>query len=217
MKIEIFSDFVCPFCYIAKRELELAIEQAGYAGQVTIEMKAYELSPNSSLQSVNYIDSLIEHGMSREKVEQLTANITDRAKEVGLTYNFEEMTVTNTYSVHRLAKWMKQFSKEAEFTEAVMRGYFTQGLDLSRDDGLLAIVRALGLDEVDAANVLATDRFEEEVKRDQYDVQQIGVTRVPFFVFENRYGIIGAEPNEVFVRTLHQAAEIAGIQAREQQ
>lgn len=216
MKIEIFSDFVCPFCYIAKKELELAIDQAGYSGQVEIEMKAYELSSEAPLQSVPYMDSLLEQGMTREKVEQLTASITDRAKEVGLTYNFEEMTITNTHRVHRLAKWAKQFGKEVEFTEAIMNGYFTKGVDLSRDEELLKVVRAFGLDEVDAANVLATDRFEDEVKRDKYDVQQVGVSRVPFFVFENRYGIIGAEPNEVFVRTLHQAAEVAGIQAPKQ-
>lgn len=217
MKIEIFSDFVCPFCYIAKRELELAIDRAGYSGQVEIEMKAYELSPDAPFQSASYIDSLIEQGMSREKVEQLIASITERAKEVGLTYNFEEMTVTNTHRIHRLAKWAKQFGKEAEFTEAIMNGYFTKGVDLNREEKLLEVVRTLGLNEVDAADVLATNRFEEEVKRDQYDVQQVGVTRVPFFVFEDRYGIIGAEPNEVFVRTLHQAAEVAGIQASKQQ
>ncbi len=217
MKIEIFSDFVCPFCYIAKKELELAIDQAGYSGQVEFEMKAYELSPDAPLQSVSYTDSLLEQGMSREKIEQLTINIVERAKEVGLTYNVEKMTLTNTHHVHRLAKWAKQFNKEVEFTEAIMNGYFTQGFDLSHNETLLEVVRTLGLDEVDAADVLAANRFEEEVKRDQYDVQQIGVTRVPFFVFENRYGIIGAEPNEVFVRTLHQAAEVAGIQAPEQQ
>ena len=214
MKVEIFSDFACPFCYIAKKELELAIDQAGYSGQVEIEMKAYELSSDAPLQSVPYIDSLLEQGMTREKVEQLTASITDRAKEVGLSYNFEELTISNTHRVHRLAKWVKQFGMEAEFTEAIMNGYFTQGLDLSHDEELLEVVRVLGLDDVDAADVLATDRFEDEVKRDQYDVQQVGVTRVPFFVFENRYGIIGAEPNEVFVRTLHQAAKVAGIQPR---
>lgn len=214
MKIEIFSDFICPFCYIAKKELELAIDKAGFSDQVEIEMKSYELLPDAPLRSVPYIDSLVGKGMSREKVEQLTTSIAERAKEVGLTYNFEEMTITNTHRVHRLAKWAKQFGKEAAFTEAIMSGYFTQGLDLSQDEELLEVVRDLRLDDIDAADVLATDRFEDEVNRDQYDVQQVGVTRVPFFVFENRYGIIGAEPNEVFVRTLHQAAEVAGVQAR---
>ena len=106
-------------------------------------------------------------------------------------------------------KWTKQFGKEAAYTEVLMNGYFTAGMDLNDDAVLLKVVADLGLDV--AKSVLTLNDFMEVLDLDRYDAQQIGVQSVPFFVFENRYGIKGAEPNEVFVRTLHQAAEVAGI------
>lgn len=214
MKIEVFSDFSCPFCYIGKRELEQAIKEAGYTDQVEIEYKSYQIDPTAPKETGQsfYEHFMAQQNVTREEAEQMTIGITERAKEVGLTYQFAEMKKVHTEKAHRLAKWTKQFGKEAAYIEALMAAYLMEGKDLNDDAMLLAVIKELGLDVAEAQQVLNTNEaFKEELDKDRYDAQQIGVQSVPFFVFENRYGIKGAEPNEVFVRTLHQAAEIAGI------
>ena len=213
MKIEVFSDFTCPFCYIGKRELERAIEIAGYTDQVEIEYKTYQIgedTPKENAPSL-YEGMAAKYDSSLEEVKGMTQGIAMRAEEVGLQYDFDVMKTAHTEKAHRLAKWTKQFGKEAAYTEALMSGYFTAGQDLNDESVLLKVIAELGLDVEAAKSVLASNDFIEALDKDRYDAQQIGVQSVPFFVFENRYGIKGAEPNEVFVRTLHQAAEIAGI------
>ncbi|KOS63257.1 DsbA family oxidoreductase [Lysinibacillus agricola] len=214
MKIEIFSDFTCPFCYIGKRELERAIDLAGYSGQVEIEFKAYQIGPDTPKKDAPtlYEGMAAKFDSTIEEVKEMTKGIAMRAEEVGLHYNFEDMKTAHTEKAHRLAKWTKLFGKESAYTEALMSGYFTEGKDLNDEEFLLKVIGNLDLDVEIAKGVIASKDFSEVLNKDRYDAQQLGVQSVPFFVFENRYGIKGAEPNEVFVRTLHQAAEIAGIQ-----
>jgi len=214
MKIEVFTDFTCPFCYIAKRELELAVDTAGYEGQVEIEYKTYQISPDTpKVNAPTFLDALaLKYNGTREEVRDMTESMASRAAEVGLYYHFEKMTTAHTEKAHRLAKWTQQFGKASVYTEALMAGYFTAGEDLNEDSFLLKVIAQLDLDIEEAKNILASNAFSDALDQDRYDAQQLGIQSVPFFVFENRYGIKGAEPNEVFVRTLHQAAEIAGIQ-----
>ncbi|MFJ7186198.1 DsbA family oxidoreductase [Lysinibacillus xylanilyticus] len=214
MKIEVFSDFTCPFCYIGKRELERAIDMAGYSGQVEIEYKTYQIGPHTPKKDAPtlYDGMAAKFDSTLKEVKEITKGIAIRAEEVGLRYNFEDMKTAHTEKAHRLAKWTKQFGKESVYTEELMSGYFTEGKDLNDDGFLLKVIENLSLDVEIAKDVLASNDFSEALDRDRYDAQQLGVQSVPFFVFENRYGIKGAEPNEVFVRTLHQAAEVAGIQ-----
>jgi len=214
MKIEIFSDFTCPFCYIGKRELERAIDLAGYTGQVEIEYKAFQIAPDTPQKNAPllYEGMMEKFDSTLEEVKEMTKNIAMRAAEVGLHYNFEEMKTAHTEKAHRLAKWVRQFDKELVYTEALMSGYFLEGEDVNDSKYLLTVIEALDLDVNLANEIIASNAFSEDLDKDRYDAQQLGVQSVPFFVFENRYGIKGAEPNEVFVRTLHQAAEIAGIQ-----
>jgi len=211
MKIEVFSDFSCPFCYIGKKELERAITEAGYTDQVEIEFKAFQIDSDASKEvGQSYYEYIMaHHKVTLEQAEHMTADIMERAKEVGLAYNFSAMKKVHTENAHRLAKWTKQFAKEAAYTEALMAAYFIDGKDLNDEAVLLAVIQKLNLDVAEAKEVLSDSKaFIEELDKDRYDAQQIGVQSVPFFVFNNRYGIKGAEPNEVFVRTLHQAAEI---------
>ncbi|MGE6514943.1 DsbA family oxidoreductase [Lysinibacillus sphaericus] len=216
MKIEIFSDFSCPFCYIGEKELERAIEEAGYTGQVEIEFKAFQIAPEAPRElGQNFYEYwMAHHQVTLEEVKQMTAGIVERAKEVGLAYNYDEIKTAHTENAHRLAKWTKQYSKDVDYNEALMAAYFIEGKDLNDEAVLLAIIKNLGLNIAEAKEVLSSsDAFMEELHKDRYDAQQIGVQSVPFFVFENRYGIKGAEPNEVFVRTLHQTAEMVGLKS----
>lgn len=214
MKIEVFSDFTCPFCYIGKRELERAIGIAGYTGLVEIEYKAFQIDPDiPKVNAPSFYEALAKkYDVTLEEVKDMVEGIATRATEVGLHYDFAKMKTAHTEKAHRLAKWTQQFGKATAYTEALMAGYFKDGEDLNKDEFLLKVIAQLDLDREVAAGILASTDFSEELDKDRYEAQQLGVQSVPFFVFENRYGIKGAEPNEVFVRTLHQAAEIAGIQ-----
>lgn len=212
MKIEMFTDFVCPFCYIGKVQLEQAIREAGYEGQVEIEYKAYQLDPSAPTSAApHYLDSLrAKFNGNEKKMTELMASIQGRAGEVGLTYNFDAMKTANTEKLHRLAKWAATFDKGNQLVDVMTKGYFTEGLDLNDEQAVMRQVAALGLDVEAAKAVYHSDAYQKDIDMDRYDAMQIGVQSVPFFVFENRYGIVGAEPDEVFVRTLHQAAKIAG-------
>lgn len=203
MKIEIFSDFACPFCYVGKRRLEQAIHELGMEEQVELEFKAYQLNPNADrVESKPLINE--KQLATAEKLEAIEAH----AAEVGLTYDMEKVLVGNTENAHRLAKWAKTFGRDAVFIEETMHRYFTKGLNVNSIEQLLAIVAHVELPVAEARAVLEDgNAYQEELAADRYDIQQIPVTSVPFFVFENRYGIKGAEPLRIFKETLLQTAD----------
>lgn len=203
MKIEIFSDFACPFCYVGKRRLEQAIHELGMEEQVELEFKAYQLNPNADrVESKPLINE--KQLATAEKLEAIEAH----AAEVGLTYDMEKVLVGNTENAHRLAKWAKTFGRDAAFIEETMHRYFTKGLNVNSIEQLLAIVAHVELPVAEARAVLEDgNAYQEELAADRYDIQQIPVTSVPFFVFENRYGIKGAEPLRIFKETLLQTAD----------
>ncbi len=211
MKIEIFSDFACPFCYIGKKRLEQVIHELGFEKEVELEYKAYQLNPYASkTETKSFYEGLMEkYHSTQEEVEENTSSIGEHAKEVGLFYNFDIMKVGNTENAHRLAKWARTYDKEAAFIEAMMDHYFTKGLDVNDQEALIEVANSVGLPTEEAKIVLESDQFSAELAKDRYDAQQLQVQSVPFFVFENKYGIIGAEPLEVFTRTLKQAKEAA--------
>lgn len=209
MKIELFSDFACPFCYIAKKRLSRAIQELGLQQEVQIEYKAYQLDADAPTEGVILsIDSMREY-MSAEKIADMQKMITEMAAEEGLVYDFDNMKSGNTETLHRLSKWAATQQKEHDFIEAIMDAYFTKGLNPNSAEEVLAVVAQLGLSTEQAAHVMQTDAYAEELRKDAYDVQQVPVTSVPFFVFENRYGIVGAEPLEVFTKTLKQAQALS--------
>lgn len=195
MQIEIFSDFACPFCYIAKTRLDEAIAELEMTDNVNIVYKAYELKPDASK----------EQSPKIELKQEVQDAIRQHAKEVGVTFNFEKLTAGNSENAHRLAKWAANQGKGKLFFDTVMQRYFEEGLNLNDEAALLAVVQDAQLPVDEARGVLQSDAYVEELAADRYDAQQLQVTRVPFFVFNNQYGIIGVEPIEVFVKTLKQA------------
>ncbi len=209
MKIEVWSDFVCPFCYIGKRKLENALSELGFNDKVEVVYKSYELNPNASLSPVGRGAEAFAatKGISVAKAEELYRQIKSRAAEYGLTYNTETLLQVNTLKAHRLAKWARTYDKENELTEMIMDAYFRLGADISNNDTLLTFVDALGLNKEEALDVLTSEKFLDEVKYEKFEARQLEVRGVPFFVFSNRYGIAGAEEDEVFTRTLKQTMD----------
>lgn len=215
MKIEIWSDYVCPFCYIGKKQLEKAIQDTGLAGQVELIYKSYQLDPNTSTDSNKTMHEALagKYGMSIEKAKEMTRGVAERAQEVGLTYNFDDMMVENTLKAHRIVKWAQQQGDVSQLVESLLHSYFIEAKRIGQDDVLLAIIEEHGFNREKAAEVLASDVFTEEVETDIQEGLKLGVRGVPFFVFNQTYGISGAQPQEVFENTLLQVAEEEGLQA----
>jgi predicted DsbA family dithiol-disulfide isomerase len=143
----------------------------------------------------------------------MTSGVTERAKEVGLAYNFEEMKSANTVKAHRLTKWaQKNYPEQAAMlTEELLQAYFIDGKAIGQDEELLAIAEKVGLNKEQASNVLATELYANDVNQDILEAREIGVKGVPFFVFNNKWGISGAQPQQLFEQTIEQAAQDAGL------
>lgn len=213
MKIEIWSDYVCPFCYIGKKQLEIALDGLGYGDAIEVEYKSFLLDPTTPEDAAgSVLEKLSEkYGMSIEEAKKMSDGIAMRAKEVGLDFNFEDMKNANTVKAHRLAKWAEAQGKGKEYTERVLKAYFTEGELIGQSDVLLTLIEEVGLSRDVAQQVLASDDYLQDMQQDIAIAQQLGVRGVPFFVIDQKYGISGAQPNEVFEQTITKAAEEAGL------
>jgi len=210
MNIDVWSDFVCPFCYIGKRRLEQALEQFPQQDAIKIEFKSFELDPNAAVYSGKSIHEAIaeKYNMSIEEAKKTNAGLSQQAEGVGLTFDFESMKPTNTFKAHRLAKYAKSLGMEAVLTEKLLHGYFTDAANLSENDALVAIAVAAGLEKSEVLAVLNNETaFADEVRADEALAQQYGVTGVPFFVINNKYAISGAQPVETFKEAIAKVLE----------
>jgi predicted DsbA family dithiol-disulfide isomerase len=206
MKIEIWSDFVCPFCYIGKRRLEQSLETFKHQDEVTLEFKSYQLDPNAETKPNQNMQEYLSKtkGMPIEQVRQMTKNIEMQAKEVGLTYHFDSMQHTNTFAAHRVAKYAERQGKGNEMTEKLMHAFFTDSQLISDYEVLQGLAAEVGLDQVEVASILKNEAYAKEVRDDQEQARQLGIQGVPFFVFNEKYALSGAQPTEVFVGALEQ-------------
>jgi len=216
MKIEVWSDYVCPFCYIGKKQLEKAIKNSGYDGQIDVEFKSFLLDPTTPIDTEESIYTSLarKYNMSEQEVENMTKNVASRAKEVGLDYNFDDMKTANTTAAHRLAKLAAEQGKAEIYNERLMKAYFLEGEAIGRHDVLKRLAKEAELDMETVQRVLESNEYEEAIEQDIYEAQQIGVRGVPFFVFNNKYGVSGAQPQGLFEQTIEQAASAAGLKKR---
>lgn len=207
MLIEIWSDIVCPFCYIGKRRLENALEQFSNQDRIEIIWKSYQLSPGLKTnpeQSINQF--LAEHKqIPVEEAEKMNDYVTEMAAEVGLTYHFEKAVVANSFNAHRLIHLAKTSGKQHEAEELLFRSYFTDGKNIDDTKTLVQLGTELGLNKDVVRSVLNGTEFAEEVRKDVYDAFQVGVKGVPFFVFDRKYGISGAQPASLFTQVLEKS------------
>lgn len=209
MKIEVWSDYVCPFCYIGKRKLEAALAAFPHKDSVDITFKSYQLNPQAkNYHGQNYLEELAEQLGTMEQVKQMTANVKEQAALVGLDYDFEQMKSTNTYTAHRLTKYAETVGKANALTEALLQAYFIDGKDIGHTDDLVAIAQSVSIDEVGAREVIEnTDAYRAEVEKDLQEAVQYQITGVPFYIFNQKYAISGAQPVETFTQALNQVWE----------
>lgn len=207
MQVEIWSDFVCPFCYIGKRRFEAAVSQ--FEGQEEIEViyRSFELDPRAKRDNNTDIHNLLasKYGMSREEAKAMNENVGNQAKEIGLTYHFDTMIPTNTFDAHRLMHFAKQQEKLSDMTERLLKAYFTDSENISDHNTLAKLAAEVGLDQQESLAMLASDEYTQAVHADVEEGQKLGIQGVPFFVINRKYAVSGAQPTEVFLSALEKA------------
>ncbi|MED1438783.1 MAG: disulfide bond formation protein DsbA [Bacillaceae bacterium] len=203
MKIEIWSDYVCPFCYIGKRRMEKALELFPHKEQAEIVFRSFELDPTAKKEYDLSIHEIIaqKYGISVEEAKRANNDVAKQAESVGLTFRFEEMKPTNTFDAHRLAKYADKKGKGREMHERLFYAYFTESKLISDHQVLVELAEEIGLDGDEVKQVLSSSQLEEEVRKDEQEASRLGVRGVPFFVINRKYAISGAQPTEVFLKS----------------
>lgn len=207
MKVEIWSDVMCPFCYIGKRKFETALQQFEHQNDVEVVWKSFQLQPDMKTDPTkNTIQHLAESkGWTMEHAKEMTSHVVKMAQEVGLNYNFDKAVVANSFDAHRLVQFAKTKAKGDAMEEQLFKAYFIDGKNTADHATLTALAIEIGLNETEVKEVLATDAFSDNVQEDIYQSRQIGVTGVPFFVLNDKYAVSGAQASETFLGALQQA------------
>jgi protein disulfide-isomerase len=204
MKVEIWSDIMCPFCYIGKRKFENAIAQFKEKDNIEIIWKSFQLAPTMKTEANKNIHQfLAEHkGMSLEQATSMNNNVANQAKQVGLVYNFDSTIPANSLMAHRFSHWAKTKGLQLQAEEELFKAYFTDGKNIDDMETLVQLGQKIGLDATETKKVLESNQYENEVNQDIYEAQQIGVRGVPFFVFDRKVAVSGAQDTTVFLETL---------------
>ncbi|TCD00512.1 DsbA family oxidoreductase [Pedobacter psychroterrae] len=207
MKVDIWSDVRCPFCYIGKRKFETALAQFEHQEQVEVEWHSFELDPNAeTVPGANPASHLADkYGKPLEWAEEMQANVTQTAAEVGLTFNLDKSVVANSFDAHRLIQLAKTEGLGDEIEEQLFIAHFTDGKNIADHQTLIEIGISIGLEELTLRKMLNGTDFTDEVRYDEQTAQNIGVRGVPFFVLNQKLGVSGAQAPETFLSALQQA------------
>ncbi|WP_336930004.1 DsbA family oxidoreductase [Acinetobacter tandoii] len=210
MRVDIWSDVVCPFCYIGKKRLEAAAEQAGV--ELEVHWHSFELDPEAPLrQEISNSERLAQkYGRTLAEVEDMQRNIAAMAAAEGIEFNWENANSGNTFNAHRIIHLAQSKGLGSEAKEAFFYSYMTQGLPIGERETIEDVAARIGLNPVEVDDVLNSDEYADFVKFDQEVARdQLNVTGVPFFVFDQRVALAGAQPREVFLQVLEKAMETA--------
>lgn len=209
--IEIWSDVVCPFCFVGKRKIEQAIARLGVEQQVELSWHSFQLDPefplNKSMSTSAYLSE--RKGYPADQVTAMQQHLEVNGKNYGIDFQFNKALSFNTFDVHRLIQWSKTFNKSNELKEAFMLAFFTNGLDLSKQENIIAVVEKIGLDGKAAEQILSSQQYKTEVENDIKKAQALGIRGVPFFLINAKEAISGAQDDQVFENALSSALKNA--------
>ena len=209
MKVEIWSDIACPFCYIGKRRFAEALSQFDDREQVEVIYRSFELDPRApkDVEHDIYEELAAKYGISRGQAIEMNENVGGMAETVGLTFNFETMIITNTFDAHRLIHLAQQHGKVQEMTERIFQAYFVESQHVGEQAVLAQLGEDVGIDKQEVLQMLKGTEYTNEVRADEQEAQRLGVNGVPFFVINRKYGISGAQSSELFLNTLQKARD----------
>jgi protein disulfide-isomerase len=209
MKVEIWSDVMCPFCYIGKRKFETAINDLSLKDEVEVVWHSFQLNPNLKAQPEKDVYSYLAElkGQTMEWSVGIHDNLTKAAKVIGLDYHFEKAKVANSFDAHRVIQLAKKYNLTDELEERFFKAYFTEGELMSDHDTLIRLATEAGLPKEEVVQVLETDQYAQEVIKDGAEARRLGASGVPFFVMDRKYAVSGAQEPSVFKATLEKALE----------
>jgi predicted DsbA family dithiol-disulfide isomerase len=206
MQIEIWSDVVCPWCYIGKRRFEAALAQFAQRDQVAVTWRSFELDPTAPRRITGSLTAMLaqKYGISQEQAEGMQQQVTELAAAEGLTYRLDLAQRGNSFDAHRLIHLAAAHNLQAEAKERLLSAYFCEGRVINDEDTLVALGTELGLPEAEVRAMLANDAYAADVRADQQRGAAFGIRGVPFFVINEKYGISGAQSAEFFRNALEQ-------------
>lgn len=211
MKIDVWSDIVCPWCYIGKRRLEAALREFPQRDEIELTWRSFELDPSAPHSNENtgpYAEHLAaKYRLPLEQADSMIGNVSRIAAEEGLQFRFDRSRRGNTFDAHRLLHLAADGGLQDELKERFDHGTFTEGLSVSDHEALTAAAVEVGLDEAEVRAVMGSDRYADAVLADEERARAYGISGVPFFVIDERYGVAGAQPAEVLLGVIERAWE----------
>lgn len=209
MKVEVWSDIACPFCYIGKRRFEAGLEKFAHKDEIEVVYRSFQLNPDAEKHPTQdaYDHVAEKYGITREKSIAMHANLVQQAAELGLTYNFETAIPANSLDAHRLIHYAGRYGKRTDAAEGLFKAYFTDGKPIGNIETLVTIAAEIGLDPADARAVLEGTEFKAEVEAECREASQLGANGVPFYVINRKYAVSGAQQSELFLDVLNKSWE----------
>jgi predicted DsbA family dithiol-disulfide isomerase len=207
MQVEIWSDIVCPWCYIGKRRFEAALAEFPHRDEVEVTYRSFQLDPEAPRDSSGTVTEALaqKYGVSRAQAEAMNDRVSGLAAEEGLEYHLETARRANTSDAHRLIHFAAAHGRQGEMKERLLRAYFTESADIGDIETLAGLAAEIGLTADEARETLAGDIYADAVRADERRAKMLGITGVPFFVIDEKYGVSGAQPTELFADALAQA------------
>ncbi|MDB4934005.1 MAG: 2-hydroxychromene-2-carboxylate isomerase/DsbA-like thioredoxin domain protein [Labilithrix sp.] len=209
LRIDVWSDIACPWCYVGKRRLEAALAKFPHKDDVEIVWRAFELDPSAPRErsaDVGYAERLAKkYGSSSKEAEGMLTRMTDVAREDGLDFRFDRVRAGNTFDAHRLLHLAHERGVQDAVKERFLRAYMTDGEPIGDPETLVRLAAEAGLDADEARATLASDAQAAEVRADEAEARELGINGVPFFVLGGKYAVSGAQPAELLLRALTQA------------
>jgi predicted DsbA family dithiol-disulfide isomerase len=209
--IQVWSDVICPWCYLGKRRLEKAL--AGFPGEVTVTFRAFQLDPSPVPHPLPIKEALAAKFGGRERAEQMFAHVTALAAGDGLRLYFDRAIAANTFDSHRLIAWAAGQGRQADMLDALQRAHFTDGVDLGSRPALAGVAGSLGLDPDAALSYLASEAGTDAVNADLAGAHDFGITSVPTFVIDGKYAVQGAQEPSTLLAALEEIARREAVDA----
>lgn len=206
LRVDVWSDIACPWCYVGKRHLEQALARFPSREGVEVLWRAFELDPSAPAElpaEIPYSERLAKkYGSSREEAERMIRRMTATAAQDGLDFRFDRIRPGNTFDAHRVVHLAQERSKQDAVKERFFRGYLSEGASIGNHETLIRLAAEAGLDDEEVRATLASDAYALDVREDEEEATELGIRGVPFFILGGRYAISGAQPADVLLRAL---------------
>lgn len=207
MKVEIWSDIMCPFCYIGKKNFEKALSSFSEAGKIEVEYKSFQLDPNYIHKEGDTVFSYLSEtkGMPAEQIEGMTSHISKTAENAGIKIDFKTNIPANTFNAHRLIYLAKTEKCDKEVVENLFQAHFTDRKNIEDVDVLKELGKEAGIPEEKLIKIFSSEDFSYQVNQDIMESRNLGISGVPFFLFDRKFAVSGAQPVEAFEEAIQKS------------